>query len=69
MKLRRDFVGSTSIWKPKMQALSAVAVAFPNLRFGFGFAAFSKEGIEGLHSKSKRPTKTPEKKVTPQIEQ
>jgi transposase InsO family protein len=30
---------------------------------------FQKDGLEGLQSKSKRPAKTPEKKVTLQIEQ
>jgi transposase-like protein len=30
---------------------------------------YHKDGISGLHSKSKRPAKTPEKKVTPQSEQ
>lgn len=30
---------------------------------------YQKDGILGLNSKSKRPGKTPEKKVTPQIEQ
>jgi transposase InsO family protein len=30
---------------------------------------YQEDGIEGLRSKSKRPAKTPEKKVTPQIEQ
>jgi hypothetical protein len=31
--------------------------------------SYQEDGIEGLHSKSKRPGKTPEKKVTSQIEQ
>ena len=30
---------------------------------------YQKDGLEGLHSKTKRPGKTPEKKVTVQIEQ
>jgi transposase-like protein len=42
-------------------------ISKPTLRLWVG--RHKKDGIEGLRSKSKRPAKTPEKKVTPQIEQ